>query len=266
MSALIFAITFLYSALSIVLAAPTAAPTVRKRDIVEVIFPHFLVPAVQMSPDTTYATQYTAQINYTGSDYDMSETTMFGKRQPPKPIVVVSLHFLANNHTAVLVGFDVPNNNATNCLIKFTLPEALPGGYEWTAKGSGKFDVYMVTSPIVPGELSWNNRPQRYPTLDPTPLFRVTVCVPPHPYVYPIPNLCSGKTGALANGYIKQPTQGGEAAVDGYLIRCFNGQRMDFELVADHQAGAVEFDWFGTCILLSVVADNILSWRELSAN
>lgn len=30
-------------------------------------------------------------------------------------------------------------------------------------------------------------------------------------------------------------------------MRCFNGQRMDFELVADHQAGAVEFDWFGRC-------------------
>jgi hypothetical protein len=60
------------------------------------------------------------------------------------------------------------------------MPEVLPGGYEWTAKGSGKFNVYMVTSLIVPGELSWNNKPQRYPTLGPAPLFRVTVCVPFH--------------------------------------------------------------------------------------
>lgn len=46
--------------------------------------------------------------------------------------------------------------------------------------------------------------------------------------------------------YRKQPISGGEAVVDGYTIRCFNGQRMDFELVADRQAGAVELDWFGT--------------------
>lgn len=76
-----------------------------------------------------------------------------------------------------IVGFDVPSNNATNCLIKFTMPNTLPDGYQWTASGSGKFDVYMVTSLIVPGELSWNNRPRRYPTLDPQPLFRITVCI-----------------------------------------------------------------------------------------
>ncbi|KAL0637478.1 hypothetical protein Q9L58_003533 [Maublancomyces gigas] len=190
MTRLTFAINFFSIALSTVLAAPTTAPIIRKSEVIDTIFPHYLVPAVQNFPNTTYATQHTAQINYTGFDSDMSETTMF-------------------------VGFDVPYNNATNCLIKFTMPDVLSGGYEWTAKGSGKFDVYMVTSLIVPGELSWNNRPQRYPTLNPQPLFRIT-----------------------------QPTQGGEAAVDGYMMRCFNGQRMDFELVADHQAGMVEFDWF----------------------
>lgn len=133
-----------------------------------------------------------------------------------------------------VVGFDVPYNNATNCLIKFTLPDVLPGGYKWTAKGSGKFDVYMVTSLIVPGELSWNNRPRRYPTMDPQPLFQVTVCVP---------FVCACRLWLI---YRKQPISGGEAVVDGYTIRCFNGQRMDFELVADRQAGAVELDWFGT--------------------
>lgn len=118
------------------------------------------------------------------------------------------------------------------------MPDVLSGGYEWTAKGSGKFDVYMVTSFIVPGELSWNNRPQRYPTLNPQPLFRITVCFPSHSCLF---------LASLADeNNRKQPTQGGEAAVDGYMMRCFNGQRMDFELVADHQAGMVEFDWFGT--------------------
>jgi hypothetical protein len=32
--------------------------------------------------------------------------------------------------------------------------------------------VYLVTSLIVPGELSWENRPQRYQL----PVFSVTVC------------------------------------------------------------------------------------------
>lgn len=47
--------------------------------------------------------------------------------------------------------------------------------------------------------------------------------------------------------------------MDGYMMRCFNGQRMDFELVADHQAGMVEFDWFGT-YSFGVVVDRILRW------
>lgn len=50
--------------------------------------------------------------------------------------------------------------------------------------------------------------------------------------------------------------------MDGYMMRCFNGQRMDFELVADHQAGMVEFDWFGT-YSFSVIGDRILLCENL---
>lgn len=43
----------------------------------------------------------------------------------------------------------------------------------------------------------------------------------------------------------KQPTDGGEATVDGHSVPCFNGQRMDFELVATRESGFVGLDWFG---------------------
>lgn len=77
MTRLTFAINFFSIALSTVLAAP--APTTQNREVIDTIFPHYLVPAVQNFPNTTYPTQHTAQINYTGSDSDMSETTMFGE-------------------------------------------------------------------------------------------------------------------------------------------------------------------------------------------
>jgi hypothetical protein len=45
--------------------------------------------------------------------------------------------------------------------------------------------------------------------------------------------------------YEKQPIDGGEAIVDGPSVRCFNGQRMDFELVATRESGSMGLDWFG---------------------
>lgn len=78
MTKLTFAANFLSIALSTVLAAPTTASAIHNHDVIDTIFPHYLVPAVQNFPNTTYVTQHTAQINYTGLDSDMSETTMFG--------------------------------------------------------------------------------------------------------------------------------------------------------------------------------------------
>lgn len=77
MTRLEFAIIFFSIALSTALAAP--APVIQSREVIDTIFPHYLVPAVQNFPTTTYPTQHTAQINYTGFDSDMSETTMFGE-------------------------------------------------------------------------------------------------------------------------------------------------------------------------------------------
>ncbi|KAI5839791.1 hypothetical protein DFP73DRAFT_598052 [Morchella snyderi] len=170
-----------------VFSAVLAAPIAKGRDIVYEVFPNYLVPAVQAFPGTAYSTQNTGHISYSGNDLDLNETTMF-------------------------VGFDIPANEATNCVIKFALPPpSVPWGYEWKAQGSGRFDVYLVTSLIVPRELSWENRPQRYQL----PVFSVT-----------------------------QPTDGGEATVDGPNTRCFNGQRMDFELVATRESGSMRLDWF----------------------
>lgn len=79
MTRLTIAVNFFSIALSTVLAAPTTAPIIERSEVIDIIFPHYLVPAMQNFPNTTYATQHTAQINYTGFDSDMSETTMFGK-------------------------------------------------------------------------------------------------------------------------------------------------------------------------------------------
>jgi len=178
-----FALT-LASVLSVL--AYAAPATIEKRVLVDTRFPNYLVPARESDPYTTYSTQYTAQVDYT-------------------PDVA--------NETTFFVGFDVPNNGATLCTLRFTLPPKVPGGYQWTVQGSGRLDIFGLMNIIQPGELSWMNRPERYPSA--TPLFQLI-----------------------------EPLSGGDATVIGSPIRCQGGQRMDFELAGARGFGSVKFDWF----------------------
>ncbi|KAG0640451.1 hypothetical protein HOY80DRAFT_1021916 [Tuber brumale] len=136
-----FAFAHLITLLTSALAAPTAE--LRKRETT--LFPNFLIPVKQSTPDTAYFTQYTATIFYSGGD--------------------------TGNEQRVIVGFDVPHGAEHNCSISFVLPAPVPDGYPNTVNGSGKLDVYGFNGEVINGQTTWNNRPQRYPPF--TPLWTI---------------------------------------------------------------------------------------------
>ncbi|KAA8913237.1 ubiquitin 3 binding protein But2 C-terminal domain-containing protein [Sphaerosporella brunnea] len=171
-------------AVTAALAAPTAEDAPQSQGLLNVLFPNYLVPIYQANPDTAYPTQYEGDVSYT-------------------PGVA--------NEVRLLVGFDVPANSGTRCLIKFRLEPKTPWGYDWTVTGTGKLDVWALTSIIQNGVTTWNSKPARTSV---NPLFKIV-----------------------------QPLQGGDAAVWGAVIPCNGGQRMDFEVAAT-RPGATTFNWF----------------------
>ncbi|KAL7273812.1 hypothetical protein RUND412_003303 [Rhizina undulata] len=158
----------------------------RQTDVIAELFPNYLVPAKEADPTTAFPTQYTVQTSYTSAT--------------------------AGNETTMFVGFDVPANAATTVELRITLAPASPGGYQWVAGGTRKLDAFGLTSDIVPGQLSWNNRPGRYPA---TPLFQFEV-----------------------------PVAGGDAVVlSSTAVKAQHNRRMDFE-IAITRPGPGNFDWF----------------------
>lgn len=57
----------------------------------------------------------------------------------------------------------MPNIDAPVCVIKFRLPskDSDPNGYPWVVSGNGRLDVFLLNGKIVPGQLTWNNKPAR---------------------------------------------------------------------------------------------------------
>ena len=109
----------------------------------------------------------------------------------------------------LFVGFDVPNNSATSCYLKFTLP--LASSNSWLLSGSGTLEIYGLTRPVDHTRDTWNQRPARYPQ-------------------YPLGQI--------------QVIGGGDGTVTG-SIPCHLGTRMDFELVASKPHGYTKVSWFG---------------------
>ncbi|KAG0128234.1 hypothetical protein HOY82DRAFT_671655 [Tuber indicum] len=135
-----FALALLITLLTSALAAPTT-----ESNEGTTLFPNFLIPIKQSTPDTAYFTQYTATISYSGGD--------------------------TGNEQRTIVGFDVPQSTKHNCAISFVLPAPVPGGYPNAVNGSGKLDVYGFNGEIINGQTTWNNRPPRYPLF--TPLWTI---------------------------------------------------------------------------------------------
>ncbi|PWW73387.1 hypothetical protein C7212DRAFT_366191 [Tuber magnatum] len=133
-----FTLTLLISLLTSALTAPTA--DLQKRSTT--LFPNYLIPINQSTPDTAYPTQYTTTIFYSGD-----EST--------------------GNEQRTIVGFDVPHSSEHNCAIEFVLPAPIPGGYPNTVNGSRRLDVYGFNGEVINGVTTWNNRPPRYPPFDP---------------------------------------------------------------------------------------------------
>lgn len=78
------------------------------RALEAVLFPHYLNPIRQATPNTAYPTQYTGEVAFTSEAH--------------------------KNETRLLVGFDVPANVGTRCAIKFQLPPNVPGGFQWSVR------------------------------------------------------------------------------------------------------------------------------------
>ncbi|RPA99776.1 hypothetical protein L873DRAFT_881771 [Choiromyces venosus 120613-1] len=95
------ALTLLSTLLSSALAAPTA--NLQKR--ATILFPNYLIPLKQATPDTAYPTQYTATISYSGND-------------------------ATDNETEMIVGFDVPNSSENNCIYGFN-GQVINGQTDW---------------------------------------------------------------------------------------------------------------------------------------
>lgn len=74
-----FALTLLTTLLASAFAAPTAS--LQKRTTT--LFPNYLIPLKQSTPNTAYLTQYTATILYSGDDSTGNEQRVIGK--PPYP-------------------------------------------------------------------------------------------------------------------------------------------------------------------------------------
>ncbi|KAI5795506.1 hypothetical protein DFH27DRAFT_612767, partial [Peziza echinospora] len=108
-----------------------------------------------------------------------------------------------------IAGFDVPNNVATVCFIRFRLPQVSKNSWAVSGTGSGKIDVYGLSRPVNPETDTWNYRPVRSP---PAPLATIQVVA------------------------------GGEGIVTGQ-IPCSKGRRLDFELVAQ-RPGSTYLHWF----------------------
>jgi len=130
-------------------ASALARPAKDSKDIsnaslLTTLFPNYLVPINEASPNTAYPTQFTADISFT----------------------------VKGNETRMFVGFDVPSNGATSCAISFTLPPPQAGEqFPWTVTGTGQLDVFQSTNIVVPGTTTWNTKSGRTTV---APLFQIT--------------------------------------------------------------------------------------------
>jgi len=129
-----------FSALALLVASAVAVPTsftttVDDATAVTVLFPNYLVPAKENTPNQAYNTQFTARVNFTSAT--------------------------SGDEAITLVGFDVPANGLTNCAIKFELAPKDPNGFQWEVTGTGRLSVYQLASNIVPGTTTWANRPAK---------------------------------------------------------------------------------------------------------
>jgi len=128
---------------SMAFAVPTSFTTTQE-DATTELFPNYLVPAKQNTPNEAYNTQFTARVNWTSA--------------------------AAGDESITFVGFDVPNNGLTNCAIKFTVAPKTTDGFQWTLSGAGAMSLYLLNNPVVPGTTTWNSRPAR---LSNTPSFTI---------------------------------------------------------------------------------------------
>ncbi|KAF8418222.1 hypothetical protein EV426DRAFT_344556 [Tirmania nivea] len=172
----------LFILVSLFIVAALVAPTNSTPKLLETLFPNYLVPVKSLQPDTPFGTQFIGTVEW-------------GKGE-----------------VALIAGFDVPANNATNCYLKFTLPWASKNS--WHVIGSGVIDYYGLARPVDHVLDTWIHRPERLPH-------------------YPL-----GQIKAIG-GY--------DGIVTG-SIPCHLGTRMDFELAASQLDGPTEISWYELAI------------------
>lgn len=80
----------------------------------------------------------------------------------------------------------MPNIDAPVCVIKFRLPskDTDPDGYPWVVSGNGRLDVFLLIEKIVPGQLTWNNKPARSSN---SPIVKIIVSLKPYLFFFPPP-------------------------------------------------------------------------------
>ncbi|KAF8445158.1 ubiquitin 3 binding protein But2 [Terfezia claveryi] len=170
-----------FTLVSLFTAAAFAVPTHTIPRLIDTLFPHYLVPVKSLQPDTPFGTQHTG-------------TIIWGS---------------GNEEVALIAGFDVPENGATTCCLKFVLPWA--SSNSWLVSGSGILNFYGLSRPVDDVHDTWNHRPERFPH-------------------YPLGQI--------------EVIRGGNGTVTG-SIPCHLGTRMDFELVASKPHGYTTVSWFG---------------------
>lgn len=82
--------SFALALLTTLLASAFAAPTSSLQKRTTTLFPNYLIPLNQSTPNTAYLTQYTATILYSGDDSTGNEQRTIGK--PPYPYPYPLLH------------------------------------------------------------------------------------------------------------------------------------------------------------------------------
>jgi len=169
-----------FSALVAAAPAPAQPAQLEKRAVLAELFPNYLIPIKKNLPDTAFGTQYTGNVSYVPT--------------------------ASGSEVVLLVGFDVPNNAATVCKLKFVLPQGTP----WALTGTPKINYYRLATPTAL-TATWNNRPARI-------------------------------NGSVPDGTITIPLSGGTGVVTG-SFPCNKGARNDFYFEVA-RPGPGSFYWF----------------------
>ncbi|ORY18346.1 ubiquitin 3 binding protein But2 [Clohesyomyces aquaticus] len=101
--------------------------------LIDIQFPHAIVPLIQAHPDYPHGTQFTAQVGITGGDHQIYTE----------------------------VNFDIPPNNAKTCRLNFHLVTPNKDPQQATLTGNPPYVIEVAAlDPVMNTNTdTWNNRP-----------------------------------------------------------------------------------------------------------